>query len=144
MRINPRDRIIAGHYTRPRSLSLQLTLAISLSPSPSLYVSLFLFLSPSPSIPFALHRPFFPLSLLPRIFPSCRPPFSQPAARGRLLILMIPLYSIQKYQCYPILRKIGFNYDCQARVDPFTIAPASSWPLTSVTQRANMWNSAPK
>lgn len=37
------------------------------------------------------------------------------------LILMIPLYSIQKYQCYPILRKIEFNYDCQARIDPFTV-----------------------
>lgn len=142
MRINPRDRIIAGHYTRPCSLSLQLTLTISLSLSlpPSLSLSHLLFLSRSPSLLFFLFLLFREFSRV------ARPPFSfsQPAARGRLLILMIPLYSIQKYQCYPILRKIGFNYDCQARVDPFTVAPASSWSLTSVRQRANMWNSIPK
>lgn len=137
MRINPRDRIIAGHYTRPCSLSLQLTLTISLSPHP--------LLSLSP----AFYSTRFSSSFFSSFSSSAnlaRPPFfsSQPAARGRLLILMIPLYSIQKYQCYPILRKIGFNYDCQARIDPFTIAPASSWSLTSVTQRANMWNSTPK
>lgn len=59
-----------------------------------------------------------------------------------LLILMIPLYSIQKYQCYPILRKIGFNYDCQARVDPFTVRAISSLVsyIGDTTCQWNMWN----
>lgn len=59
---------------------------------------------------------------------------------GAFLILMIPLYSIQKYQCYPILRKIGFNYDCQARVDP--LAGALSCSFASMIFRGGMWNSS--